>query len=191
MEPLKHDITDEAHLLRQIRRGSSSSMKALYAANVRYLAAICSRYISNQEDVKDVLQDSFLKIFDGIRNFEYRGEGSLKAWAARITLNETLAFLKHSDKLKFIDNEATISDIPDDEPDALAIPTETIHSLIRSLPDGYRTIFNLYVIEGKSHKEIAAMLGIKENSSASQFHRAKALLAEKIREYQNNNTSNL
>lgn len=191
MEPLKHDITDEAQLLRQIRRGSSSSMKTLYASLVRYLAAICSRYISNPEDVKDVLQDSFLKIFDGIRNFEYRGDGSLKAWAARITLNESLAFLKRGDKLRFIDNEATISDVPDDEPDTDTIPAEIIYGLIRSLPDGYRTIFNLYVIEGKTHREIAAMLGIKENSSASQFHRAKALMAAKIREYQNNNTSNL
>lgn len=166
-------------------------MKSLYATYVRYLAAICSRYITNQEDVKDVLQESFLKIFSGINNFEYRGEGSLRAWAARLTVNESLSFLKKNNRIVFVEPTVPIPDRPDENPDTDGIPAAAIHDMIRTLPDGYRTIFNLYVIEGKSHKEIAAMLGIKENSSASQLHRAKTMLAAKIREYQNDNTLSL
>ena len=76
-------------------------------------------------------------------------------------------------------------DLPEEEPDIDAIPSSVIFRLIRDLPDGYRTVFNLYVIEQKSHKEIAAMLNIKESSSASQLHRAKAMLAARIRQYNN------
>ena len=74
-------------------------------------------------------------------------------------------------------------DTPDEDPDSMSVPPDVIYQMIRELPDGYRTIFNLYVIEEKSHREIAQLLGIKESSSASQLHRAKAMLAEKIREY--------
>lgn len=70
------------------------AMKTVYLTYIRYLAAICSRYIVNNEDVKDVLQDSFLKIFSGIASFEYRGRGSLKGWITKITVNETLKFLQ-------------------------------------------------------------------------------------------------
>lgn len=188
MEPEATAITDEGILLRQIRQGMPSAMKSLYGTYVRYLTAICSRYITNQEDVKDVLQESFLKIFAGIDNFEYRGEGSLRAWLARLTVNETLAFLKRNNRVTFVEPTGPIPDYPDEEPEADGIPADAIYNMIRSLPDGYRTIFNLYVIEGRSHKEIAAILGIKENSSASQLHRAKAMLAARIKEYHNSNT---
>lgn len=78
------------------------------------------------------------------------------------------------------DNEM---DIPDEEPDTEGVPTDVIYQMIRSLPDGYRTVFNLFVIEERSHREIAEILGIKETSSASQLHRAKAMLAEKITQF--------
>ena len=76
-----------------------------------------------------------------------------------------------------------------EEPEIRTMPMEIIHRMIRELPTGYRTVFNLYVFEGKSHKEISGILNIKEASSASQFHRAKALLAARIKEYQTNNPS--
>lgn len=163
-------------------------MRAVYSSYVRYLSAVCARYIPNDEDVKDVLQESFLRIFDGIGSFEYRGKGSLKGWLTKITVNEALKFIRRNDKIEFVDISSHQDIQPEEEPDIDSVPSSVIFRLIRELPDGYRTIFNLYVIENRSHKEIAALLGIKESTSASQLHRAKSLLATKIRQYNNLNT---
>lgn len=176
------EIYNEELLLNLVRKGDEQAMRILYCRNIRYLSAVCSRYIYEEEDIKDVLQDAFLKIIASIKSFEYRGEGSLKGWMTKITLNETLTFIKNNSRLRFVElKQEEIDKI--EEPNTEGIPPAVIHSMIRELPDGYRTIFNLYVIEGKSHKEIAELLGIKPDSSASQLHRAKAMLAEKIKKY--------
>lgn len=177
------ETDNEEQLLNLVKQGDPMAMRTVYATYVRYLAAICSRYIINDEDVKDVLQDSFLKIFSSITSFEYRGKGSLKGWITRITVNETLKFLQKNNRFEFVEISEQEHDKPDEEPGVDALPSSVLFQLIRELPDGYRTIFNLYVIENKSHKEIAKLLDIKESTSASQLHRAKSLLATKIRRY--------
>ena len=101
----------------------------------------------------------------------------------KIVLNETMKFVKRNARLDFVELEGEKMEISDDVPDTSDVPLSAIHSMIRELPDGYRLIFNLYVIEEKSHREIAELLGIKESTSASQLHRAKALLADKIKKY--------
>ena len=177
------ETDNELQLLCLVKQGDAMAMKTVYSTYIRYLAAICSRYIVNNEDVKDVLQDSFLKIFSGIASFEYRGRGSLKGWITKITVNETLKFLQKNNRFEFVEISEQEHDKPVEEPDVDALPSSVLFNLIRELPDGYRTIFNLYVIENKSHKEIAKLLDIKESTSASQLHRAKSLLATKIRQY--------
>lgn len=162
-------------------------MKALYDRYAGFLTAVCSRYIENKEDVKDLMQDSFIRIFSSIGSFEYRGEGSLKAWMSRIVINNTLKYIRDNIQKGMISIDEDIPDVPDEEiPEISEIPPSVIQEMIRRLPEGYRTVFNLFVFEEKSHKEIAMLLGIKENSSASQLHRAKALLAGWIREYRQN-----
>ena len=162
-------------------------MKALYDRYAGFLTAVCSRYIENKEDVKDLMQDSFIRIFSSIGSFEYRGEGSLKAWMSRIVINNTLKYIRDNIQKGMISIDEDIPDVPDEEiPEISEIPPSLIQEMIRRLPEGYRTVFNLFVFEGKRHKEIAMLLGIKENSSASQLHRAKALLAGWIREYRQN-----
>lgn len=162
-------------------------MKALYDRYAGFLTAVCSRYIENKEDIKDLMQDSFIRIFSSIGSFEYRGEGSLKAWMSRIVINNTLKYIRDNIQKGMISIDEDIPDVPDEEiPEISEIPPSVIQEMIRRLPEGYRTVFNLFVFEGKSHKEIAMLLGIKENSSASQLHRAKALLAGWIREYRQN-----
>lgn len=101
----------------------------------------------------------------------------------RITVNESLKFLRENEKTRKMFEGYVQEDEVVEEPDTDNLSADVIQGMIRELPDGYRTVFNLYVFEEKSHKEIAAMLGITESTSASQFHRAKALLASKIREY--------
>lgn len=177
------ETDDEQQLLCLVKQGDDMAMRTVYSTYIRYLTAICSRYVVNKEDVKDILQDSFLKIFSNIALFEYRGKGSLKGWLTKITVNETLKFLKKNKRLEFVEISEQDHDQPDEEPDVDALPSSVLFDLICKLPDGYRTIFNLYVIENKSHKEIAKLLDIKESTSASQLHRAKSLLATRIRQY--------
>ena len=182
----------EATLQEQIRHGDKKAMKELYCHYSGYLNAVCSRYIACDEDVRDVLQESFIKIFSSIDKFCYKGDGSLKAWMSKIAVNESLTLLNKKEKLAIVqygsDIPDTIDDNDDDEgPDTGDSPVRAIQAMIRKLPTGYRTVFNLYVFEGKSHKEIAEMLNLKESSSASQLHRAKALLAKMIQEYKSTN----
>lgn len=181
--------TEEERWLRKALDGDNTATEWIYRRHVRYLSALCSRYITEDEDIKDVLQESFIKIFTFLDSFKYHGEGSLKAWMAKITLNETLKFVRNNSRLpidSIDDKDMNIADV--DSMETEDIPTDVLHQLIRELPDGYRTVFNLYVIDDKSHKEIAQLLGIKENTSASQLHKAKSMLAQKIKYYRTINS---
>lgn len=175
----------EHRLLQQIVQGNKHAMKKFYEETAGYLTAVCSRYISNKEDIKDVLQESFIKIFKAIDKFEYKGVGSLRAWSACIVVNEALRHIKENDKMQLTTLPSW--DLPDmaenQEPDFEDIPTSAILEMIQSLPTGYRTVFNLYVFEEKSHKEIASVLNIAESTSASQYYRAKSMLFKEIELY--------
>ena len=181
--------TEEERWLRKALDGDNTATEWIYRKHVRYLSALCSRYITEDEDIKDVLQESFIKIFTSLDSFEYRGEGSLKAWMAKITLNETLKFVRNNSRLPIDSIDDKDTNIADgDSMETEDIPTDVLHQFIRELPDGYRTVFNLYVIDDKGHKEIAQLLGIKENTSASQLHKAKSMLAQKIKHYRTINS---
>lgn len=175
----------ELQLLQQIVQGNKLAMKRFYDDNSGYLTAVCSRYISNREDIKDILQESFIKIFKAIDKFEFKGAGSLRAWSTRIVVNESLRHIKENEKMQLTNlPNWELPELADDqEPDFDDIPTSVILEMIQSLPVGYRTVFNLYVFENKSHKEIASILKIAENSSASQYHRAKGVLVKEIELY--------
>ena len=171
----------EAELLNLVRSCDASGMRAFYERYVGFLTAVCSRYVPDRAAVKDILQEVFVKAFDRIGSFEYRGEGSVKAWMHRIVVNDSLKFLRANGKMKYVDD---LPDVEDEQMDSLPdVPVSVVAEMIKSLPDGYRTVFNLFVFEKKSHREIAELLGIKEDSSASQFFRARAMLAKKIKEY--------
>lgn len=181
--------TEEERWLRKALDGDNTATEWIYRRHVRYLSALCSRYITEDEDIKDVLQESFIKIFTSLDSFKYRGEGALKAWMAKITLNETLKFVRNNSRLPIDSIDDKDTNIADgDSMETEDIPTDVLHQFIRELPDGYRTVFNLYVIDDKSHKEIAQLLGIKENTSASQLHKAKSMLAQKIKHYRTINS---
>lgn len=172
----------ENDLVEMVVKKDRGAMKFLYDRYAEYLSAVCGRYIADENDRKDVLQECFIKILMSLSTFEYRGDGSLKAWMARITVNESLKFIRKSATYSFIEYGENVPDTAD-EPEVEGVPDDVINKLILSLPPGYRMVFNLYVFENKSHKEIARMLNIGESSSASQFSRAKALLAKRIKEY--------
>ena len=172
----------ESDLLRLIGRRDNGAMKALYDRYVEYLSAVCARYIVDEDDRKDVLQECFIRIFTSLDRFEFRGEGSLKAWMIRIAVNESLRFLKKSTSNNFIEYDGELPDVAE-EPEVEGIPDAVVNDMILSLPPGYRMVFNLYVFFFFFYKEIAQILNIGESSSASQFSRAKALLVKRIKAY--------
>ncbi|MFN4364549.1 RNA polymerase sigma factor [Chryseobacterium hispalense] len=180
----------EQILVSRLLQKEEAAWKELFEAYSGGLAYVCSRYIIDQDHVNDVLQNSFIKMFRSIDSFEYRGNGSLKAWISKIAVNESLKHIRQNADFKIMNDEVDIPDIgSEEEPDLEEISQLEIMQMIRTLPDGYRTVFNLFVFEEKSHREIAGILGIAENSSASQFHRAKSMLARKIKEYKMSKTA--
>ena len=181
----------EEDIAKGIRKGDNRAMRHFYAQYGGLLAATCSRYVNNEDDVKDLMQDAMVNIIQNIDSFTYKGKGSLRAWATRIVVNQALNFVKSQKRFldTFADKDLGNLSLPDnEEPDISDVPADVIHQMISQLPDGYRTVFNLFAIEGKSHKEIAALLGIKADTSASQFFRAKNILAKQIDNYKRNKT---
>ena len=181
----------EKQLLEAIRSGDRTAMRRLYDRYSDYAMAVGLRYVPERDEVRDVLQDSFVKILTTVTQFDYRGEGSLKAWVARIVSNKAIDHLRSSNR--FIQTDTSwrgfeIPDMPDDKdekPDIGDLPPDVLMKMIGRLPTNYRTVLNLFVFEQRPHKEIARQLGIKENTSSSIFFRAKRMLGKMITEYQN------
>ena len=175
----------EEELALQCKQANNRARKQLYEQYGGLLMAICLRYTGDKEAAEDVLHDGFIRIFQSIGPFSYQGEGSLRAWPSRVMVHGGMGYLRQ--KNLQIQQEVLMDDIPDtleaDDGDMNEIPRSVLMKMIAELPDGYRTVFNLYVFEEKSHKEIAALLGITEHTSSSQFYRAKTLLIKKINEY--------
>lgn len=176
---------NEAELAEGCRRADNTSRRMLYEQYGGTLMAICLRYMADREAAEDVLHDGFLRIFECIDQFVYQGKGSLRAWLCRVVTNEALNALRKRNRQQT--QEVTIDDMPDmadtDDTSMEDIPASELMKMVEELPDGYRTVFNLYVFEEKSHKEIAELLGISEHTSSSQFYRAKSILMKKMNDY--------
>lgn len=188
-------MEDEIELTDKCKKGESSAFKQVYNIYAGSLMAVCIRYAGNRMDAEDILHNAFLKIFRSFDKFTYKGKGSLKAWLMRIVINESIEFLRglKAEQEFTVDVDAMNKDIEDTDVDPevdgnelFTIPKEQLMAFIGELPSGYRTVFNLYVFEGKSHKEIGDMLGITERTSSSQFSRARRLLRSKIMGYLSN-----
>lgn len=173
----------EKELLDNIKKGDRRALHDLYSRYVGYAMAVAARYVPSRDDANDVVHDSFVKILSSIQRFDYRGEGSVKGWILRIVANEAVSFVKRKGRFVFVEE---VPDAPESgEPEVERVPPDVLTRMIGDLPDGYRMVLNMFVFERKSHKEIADELGIKESTSASQYLRAKKLLAVKIKEYLN------
>lgn len=166
-------------LLEACLRKQASAQKLLYERFSGTMMGICLRYVDSYEEAQDVLQEGFVKVFNKLKSFS--GKGSFEGWIKKIIVNTAL------DYLRSIKNERFTVDI-DDVGYKLYNNAEVIEKmdanslliLIKSLPVGYRTVFNMYAIEGYSHKEIGMELGISESTSKSQFSRAKNILQKRL-----------
>lgn len=147
------------------------------------MLGICIRYTKNREEAEDCLQESFIKIFTNLRS--YNNEGSFEGWAKRITINGLISHLKKQKKFwKSFDIDTFKEHQLNNNSDSLGnLFHKDLLYMIEKLPDGKKIIFNLYIVEGYSHKEIADLLGIKEGTSKSQLARAKEMLAQLHKKY--------
>ena len=175
---------DDSRLIIACKKQDGDAQRILYERYAPTMMAVCLRYCRNEESAQDLLHDGFIRAFTQIGSFS--GKGSFEGWLRRIFVNLALEeYRKEKQKLKFMEEygymSANESDLPEDDLlDIGDIPREEVLEMIRSLPPGYRTVFNMFIFEEMSHKEIARSLGINEAASRSQFFRAKTLLQKKI-----------
>jgi len=170
-----------------------AGIEAIYDHYAARFLGLCYRYCGNREDAEDIMHDGFMHIIRNAHQFHSRGEGSLEAWMKRIMVTTSLKFLRNHEKYKrFMVIEPVIEEgnIPEDEDDAdNPIPDlsqEQLLKLITELPLGYRTVFNFYVMEDYSHKEIAELMNCSENTSKTQLMKARAWLRKRINDLEKN-----
>ena len=171
---MKYDLNE---LINRCQKHEVVAQRELYETYKSLLFGICLRYLHSREDAEDVLTESFVKIFTRIE--DYKGEGSFEGWIKRITVNEALMFLrKHKIHFQEIDAHHMAYGEEPDYDDKLE--EKDVLSLLELLPSGYRTVLNLYDVEGYKHKEIAELLGISINTSKSQLILARKKMKELI-----------
>jgi RNA polymerase sigma-70 factor (ECF subfamily) len=180
LETMKLSVYSETEetLIDQCRQGHRQAQRDLYNRYSGTMLAVCSRYLSEKEAAEDVMIGAFMKVFTKIDQF--KNEGSFEGWIRRIMVNEALTYIRKNKQMYLqTDLEEAYR-----EPDYAILDNhlhaEDLMKLIAQLPVGYRTVFNMYAIEGFSHKEIAEAMGISENTSKSQLSRARALLQKHL-----------
>jgi len=171
-------MSDE-ELIRACKSQDRVAQKLLYNRYASTLLGICRRYVRQAEDAEDVLLESFYKIFSNIN--QYEGKGSFEGWMKRITVNESLMFLRRRHNFNISLDSSHLEVSEEDYSIEERLFEEDILSLLDSLPTGYRTVFNLHVVEGLKHREIADTLGISINTSKSQLIQAKRKLVELLK----------
>lgn len=184
----------EQELAHGCAKGDNEARRALYETYGARLLSLCRRYARDAAEAEDLMQDAFVKIFRVIGRFRWSRPGSLYSWMARVALN--LAFDSANKRRRLareLVNVEALAETVEDDPgyeETMSVPAEVLQGMIAALPEGYRTVFTLYCIEELSHKEIAALLGIKEKSCSANLARARAALATAIRAYLNEERSN-
>lgn len=167
-------MTDE-QLIKECLSGRPSAQKTLYERFSRKMMGVCIRYSSSYEEAQDVLQDGFVKVFEKLGT--YSGNGSFEGWVRRIMVNTALdSWRKNKQEREMQDIDEVGYGLSSGEDIVSNITAEDLLAILQTIPSGYRMVFNLYVIEGYSHKEIGEMLNITESTSKSQFSRARSYL---------------
>ena len=172
-----HKLTIDS-LLEGCKRGERKSQELLYRTLGSKMLGVCVRYAKDQYEAEDMLQLGFVKVFQKVA--EFRGEGSFEGWIRRIMVNTAIeVYRKNQRTLNVVDIDQ-VYDEPQSMFDMSGLETKDLLNMVKELPAGYRMVFNMYVIEGFSHKEIGEKLGITEGASKSQLSRARAILKEKV-----------
>jgi RNA polymerase sigma-70 factor, ECF subfamily len=181
-------MLSETVLIREIKKRDRRALEQLHDQFAPVLLGICLRYCGNRADAEDILHDAFIKILSNIDSFNERPNSSFEGWMKRITVNTALNFLREKSKMnKWVELDPVQEWLTDEQEEELSLAgfagllgKEEILQMICELPHGYRTVFNMYIFEEYSHKEIAGLLNCNESTSKSQLFKARAILKKKI-----------
>lgn len=176
-------LTDIKNIISGCLKGNRKDQEILYRRHAAKLYAVCLQYAGNDDEARDILQEGFIKIFENLGN--YKHEGSFEGWIRRIMVNTALEKFRSKHNLYRVDDIDTIPE-PDAEPDNedyAGLEAGDLLEIIRELPPKYRMVFNLFAIEGYSHKEISRMVNISEGTSKSNLARARIILQRRVGSY--------
>lgn len=169
---------NEAELISACRQGSVRAQKLLYERFAGLMLTVCLRYLRQRADAEEAMLTGFVKVFRALE--QYRHEGSFEGWIRRIMVNEALGQLRRKEPLHLAIDDM-VTDVPSTQATAESdLAAADLMQLLSELPAGYRTVFNLYAIEGYTHPEIGEMLGISEGTSKSQLSKARAMLQRRL-----------
>ena len=183
MRVLMNNLLD-LKLIESCRNGDRSAQKVIYDRLAPRMFPLCIRYVGDRELAEDVLQDGFVTLFTHLA--DYKGDGSFEGWARKIFVNTALMELRRKDALKMSDDLEVLRGMKTETTSQLQnIGYKDLMRVITQLPPGFRTVFNMYAIEGYSHKEIGEILGISETTSRTQLSRARTWLQNKLKEIEN------
>lgn len=171
---------EEKILIKRSLTGDPRAQRRLYRRYVKAMYNTVIRMVPNQMDAEDILQDSFVKVFQNLKNF--KGDSTLGAWIKRITINTTLNFIQRNQKISFVELNQKQEIAPIEPSKTDPVNVKLVHHAIKRLPEGARVIFTLHMLEGYQHQEIAQILNISESTSKSQFQRARKLLKAQLKE---------
>lgn len=166
---------DQSLIITGCKKGERWAQKSLFEIYSKGMLALCKRYVKDGKDAEELLLNGFYKAYTNIDRFVYTDDKGTGAWLKKIMVNECLMFLRNNSKIIFITDESEVDAIPDEQIIG-KMNVDDILKLISTLPAGYRIVFNMYVIEGYDHREIADHLQITEGASRSQLSRAKAAI---------------
>ncbi|MFL9845693.1 RNA polymerase sigma factor [Flavobacterium rhizosphaerae] len=175
---------EERDIIEQAAANNRHAQHKIYNTHAPKMLGICRQYIKDQQQAEDVMITAFMKVFTNLKNFEHKG--SFQGWIRRIMVNECISFIRVQKKVDFLEDKFYVEDTFNNIESHFSV--EDIQSLIDGLPEGYKMVFNLYIIEGYKHQEIAQMLGISEGTSKSQLSHARKMLQEqviKLKNYEN------
>ncbi len=172
-------MNTESEILNGCLKGKREFQKILYDKFSGKMLYVCLRYTKNKDEAEDVLQEAFIKVFTNLHSF--KSEGSFEGWIRRICVNCSLEFLRAKKRTLLFEDIENANEYVSDSNNIIGnINTKELHNLIMKLPDGYRLVFNLFVIEGYGHKEISEMLNITEGTSKSQLSKARIYLQKSL-----------
>ena len=172
---------EEREIIKLAVENNRQAQQKIYSKYSPKMLGICRQYIKDLQQAEDIMITAFMKVFTNLDSFEYKG--SFEGWIRRIMVNECISFIRVQKKVSFLEDEYYVEDSFNNIESHFSV--NDIQSLIDSLPDGYKMVFNLYIIEGYKHNEIAKMLGINEGTSKSQLSHARKMLQEQINKLKN------
>ena len=170
---------NETQLLKKAMQNNREAQRVLYELHAPKMLSVCRYYISDLQHAEDVMLNGFVKVFTKLKDF--KSEGSFEGWVRRIMIRESISFLRQKKQINFYTDEIEVYDEQTNDI-TIEMGVEEIQLLIDNLPEGYRMVFVMYVIEGYKHNEIAELLNITEGTSKSQLFKARQMLQQKIKE---------